>query len=122
MSYTQNGTSGYSNGYRNQDQSSRYEEEPRDGGPVGGRRVRRAGGYGGFFAADVAEQPEPGQTEQTTGPESPDPYNAPPIPNWRRAEGRTQGRDDSGIRDRMGPSVNGTRLYGDDPAGRQIEG
>ena len=122
MSYTQNGTGGYSNGYRNQDQSSRYEEEPRDGGPAEGRRVRRAGGYGGFFAADVSEQPEHGQTEQAIGSESPDPYNAPPIPNWRRAEGRSQVRDNGGSRNHIGPGSNGSRLYGDDPAGRQIEG
>ena len=122
MSYTQNGTSGHSNGYRNQDQSSRYEEEPRDSRSVEGRRVRRAGGYGGFFTADITEQPEPGHTEQAIGPESPDPYSAPPIPNWRRAEGRSQVRDDGGSRNHTETGPNGSRLYGDDPAGRQIEG
>ena len=122
MSYGQNGTNGYSNGYRSQEQSTRYEDDQTNGAPNGGRRVRRAGGYGGFFPGDVSEQPELGHDEQALGPESPDPYNPPSIPNWRKAEGRTQVRDDNGSRDRSRPPGNGTHLYGEGPAGKQIEG
>lgn len=121
MSSGRNGANGYSNGYRNQEQSNRYEEDPTNGGPIGGQRVRRAGGYGGFMPGDVSEQPELGQTDHL-GPESPDPFNAPSIPGWRRAEGRGQGRDDNGSRDRFRPTGNGSHLYGDGPAGKQIEG
>ncbi|MCJ1394198.1 Exocyst complex component 4 [Xylographa bjoerkii] len=122
MSYGQNGANGYSNGYRSQEQSNRYEEDQTNGAHTGGRRVRRAGGYGGFFPGDVSEQPELGQSEQALGPESPDPYNPPSIPNWRRAEGRPQGRDDNRSRDHSRPTGNGTHLYGEGPAGKQIEG
>lgn len=113
-------TNGYTNGYRSQEQSNRYDDEPRQDAPAVGRRVRRVGGYGGFISADVSEQPELG--EQPISPESPDPYNAPSIPRWRRAEGRTPGRDDVGGRDPPRPTAHGSRLYGDGPAGRQIEG
>lgn len=118
MSYGQ--TNGYTNGYRGQEQSNRYEEDLRQEVPTAGRRVRRAGGYGGFVAADVSEHPELG--EQPMSPESPDPYNAPNIPSWRRAEARTPGREDFGGRDPSRNTDNGSRLYGDGPAGRQIEG
>ena len=122
MSYGQNGTNGYSNGYRGQEQSTRYEEDQSNGAPTGGRRVRRAGGYGGYFPGDVSEQAELGQNEQASGPESPDPYNPPSIPSWRRVEGRPQGRDDGGTSDRLRQTGNGTHLYGEGPAGKQIEG
>ncbi|MCJ1476807.1 Exocyst complex component 4 [Lambiella insularis] len=121
MSYGRNGMNGYGNGYRNPEQSNRNEEDPANGGLVGGQRVRRAGGYGGYVPGNMSEQPELGQTDQH-GPESPDPFNAPRVPGWRRAEGRGQGRDDGGSRDRSRAMVNGSHLYGDGPAGKQIEG
>ena len=112
MSYGQNGTNGYTNGYHSQEQSTRYDEDPRDARLGQGRRVRRAGGYGGFFNADLAEHPEP---EQPQRPESPDLYNPPSVPAWRR-------RDNSGSRERSRPNADGARLYGDGPGARQIEG
>ncbi|MCJ1247248.1 Exocyst complex component 4 [Trapelia coarctata] len=117
MSYGQ--SNGYTNGYRGHEQPNRYDEDSRQETPAGGRRIRRAGGYGGFIAANVSEQPELGEP---MSPESPDPYNAPNIPSWRRAEGRTPGREDFGSREPSRPTANGSRLYGDGPAGRQIEG
>ena len=122
MSYGQNGINGYSNGYHNQEQTTRYDEARRDGGLMGeqlvGRRVRRNGGYGGFFTAAVSEQPELGQSEEPVSPESPDPFTAPRQPNWRRGYGRDV--SDSGTR--FGGSVNGPKLYGEGPGARQIEG
>ena len=103
MSYGQNGTSGYING---------YHEDSRDDRPAEGRRVRRAGGYGGFFNADLAEHPE---SERPLSPDSADPYNAPTVPAWRR-------RDESGSRERSRPNGSGARPYGDGPGARQIEG
>lgn len=103
MSSGPSGTNGYTNG---------YHEDPHDGRPPEGRRVRRAGGYGGFFNADLAEHPEP---EQPRSPDSPDPYNAPTVPAWRR-------RDESSSRERSRLDGNGARLYGDGPGGRQVEG
>jgi len=118
MSYGQ--SNGYTNEYRIQEQSDRYDEDSRQEASAGGRRIRRAGGYGGFIATNVSEQPELG--EQPISPESPDPYNVPSIPTWRRADGRTPGREDFGGREPSRPTTNGSRLYGDGPAGRQIEG
>ena len=112
MSLSQNGTNGLINGYHNQEQSSRYDEDPRDTRPGQARRVRRAGGYGGFFNADLIEQPE---SEQPQRSPSPDLYNPPSVPAWRR-------RDNSGSRERSRPDVDGARLYGDGPGARQIEG
>ena len=116
MSYGQNGVNGYTNGYRNQQPPSRYEEGYREGGPVGGRRSRRAGGYGGFGA----EEPEQRGNEQSgtfLSPESPDPYNAPPVPSWRR----TPVVEEFASRDRVGP-ISSTGSYGDGPGARQIGG
>ena len=115
MSYGQNGTNGYTNGYRNQQQSTRYDEGYREGGPVGGRRARRAGGYGGY-SNEEPESRSNGQPVTFLSPESPDPYNPPPVPSWRRAPAP----EDSGSRDRPGPVSNVT--YGDGPGGRQIGG
>ena len=122
MSYGQNGTNGYTNGYHSQEQLNRYDEARQDGGfasePIGGRRARRNGGYGGFFSTPVPEQPEFGSSGDPVSPESPDPFTAPRQPNWRRGHGR----DVSGGRDRFGGNSNGMNLYGEGPGARQIEG
>ena len=104
MSYGPHATNSYTNG--------RYSEDDQDTQPISGRRVRRAGGYGGFFNSDLAEQPESDNTQKSG---SPDQFNAPGIPAWRR-------RDGSSSRDRSGQNGNATRLYGDGPGARQIEG
>ena len=112
MSYGPNGANGYTNGYHRQQQSSRYSEDHQDPPPITGRRVRRAGGYGGFFNSDPAEQPEP---DTAQGLDNPDPFNASGVPTWRR-------RDESNNRERSEQNGVSTRLYGDGPGARQIEG
>ena len=116
MSYGQNGMNGYTNGHRNQQPPTRYEDGYREGGPVGGRRSRRAGGYGGF-GNEEPEQRSNGHPATFLSPESPDPYNAPPIPSWRR----TPVVEEFASRDRGGPLLN-TGTSGDGPGARQIGG
>ncbi len=119
MSFPRGPSNGYTNGYRAQEQGDRYDDENHDSGPVGpgGRRARRAGGYGGFSYGDVPEQPEAEQDGQPTNAGSPDPYNPPTVPAWRRAQADDPGSQD---RTRLIPGTN--RQYGDGPGGRQIEG
>lgn len=112
MSYGQNGTNGYTNGYPSQGQTNRYEGDAQEVAPAGGRRARRAGGYGGFFNNDLAEQSD----NSPLSPTAPDPFSAPVIPAWRQARDESQGRD------RLGQGQNTSRMYGDGPGARQIEG
>ena len=95
MSYG-NGTNGTSNGY--------YDQGP-------GRRVRRAGGYGGFFNSDPAEQSE---GDVTPVYENQNRLNQSHVPSFR------QRRDQSRSRER--PRQERLRSYGDGPGARQIEG
>ena len=106
MSYGQNGINGSLNGYLSA-QLNHHGGAQQEGG----RRVRRAGGYGGFFESDLPENSEP---DQPLSPESPDPYNPPSVPSWRR-------RDELGT-ERSRQDANGLRPYGTGPGARQIEG
>ena len=132
MSYGQNGMNGYGNGYggsyRTQQPPSRYDDDYRNGGssgsqasgPVGSRRARRAGGYGGFFNEEAEQQQDSGRPAPAHQA-SVDPYNAPAVPTWRR--GAVNDGYGASDRDRLRtPPISSSRMYGDGPGGRQIEG
>lgn len=120
MSY--NGYSGYSNGYRPQEQRNRYGDSGQDEDSTRGSqrspRTRRAGGYGGFAGADVAEQPELTDNGHALSVDSPDPYETSSVPTWRR--GHT--RDHSESRERKTANGDGLRPYGSGQGAKQIEG
>ena len=79
----------------------------------GGRRPRRAGGYGGF----INQEPDGARQQNGSGSyPNQDPYNAPSVPTWRR-EARNQ--DEGYVRPR---NQNGYGRYGDGPGSRQVEG
>ena len=112
MSYGPSGRNGHINGYYRQEQLGRDSEDSQDPPPIAERRVRRTGGYGGFFNSDLVEQPE---SDTTQSPDGSDRFNPPNVPAWRQIDG-------SSSRDRSGQNGASSRLYGDGPGARQIEG
>ena len=144
MSYGQNGVNGYSNGYRTQ--GNRYDDDAGNSGNSAGsgRRVRRAGGYGGFGEGDSDRldpsdpgPPPPRQERRANGGSfgrsgggpnrygdsfDSNSYDAPPPRSRDREREREREQPPSfRTRDRLRPSQNESRMYGNGPAGQQLE-
>lgn len=114
MSYGRDGLNGsYTNGYGNQQLPARYEEAYQNEQPPGARRARRAGGYGGFVNEEGGNSAPQNGNLNFAGQ---DPYNAPPVPTWRR---EIRNRDESDDRRRVAAR---NPEFGDGPGARQIEG
>lgn len=124
MSHLPNGSNGYMNGYHSSIKPNPYHHLHPDEAPAGGPRDHRPGGYGGFNAnfSNLSAPPDSAQgiseplDDQSTGM-----YNGYEYPRRRPGErnhGEGQGDMGNSERNNHVPAT----LYGNGPAGRQIEG
>ncbi|KAL8671306.1 MAG: hypothetical protein Q9168_004190 [Polycauliona sp. 1 TL-2023] len=123
MSQLPNGTNGYVNGHHASTHPNQYDHSYRDDAPSGDRRAHRPGGYGGFNAnpnnlalpQDGAQGMSAPTDDQAAGG-----YNGHGPPRHRAGDQNPAGeRGAYGSRERdvQAPAT----LYGNGPAGRQIE-
>ncbi|KAL8657904.1 MAG: hypothetical protein Q9226_001454 [Calogaya cf. arnoldii] len=121
MSQIPNGNNGYVNGDH---ASNAYEYSYRDDGAAEGRRDHRPGGYGALNANTTNLSVPPGLGQGTTAAFVEQPvgiHNGYPHPRHRagdRPHAGGQGLVGNREREAQAPAT----LYGNRPAGRQIEG
>ena len=121
MSQLPNGNNGYVNGDH---ASNSYEYSYRDDGAAGAQRDHRPGGYGALNANTTNLSVPPDLGQGTTAPFFEQPvgiHNGYPQPRHRagdRPHAGGQGLVGNREREVQAPAM----LYGNGPAGRQIEG
>ena len=124
MSHFTNGSNGYVNGHHGSTIPNRYDYSNPDEASAGARRDHRPAGYGGFNAnfGDLSAPPDSAQgTSTALDDQSTGMYNGYEHP--RRGPGeRNHGEGQGGLRSSERNNHIPATLYGNGPAGRQIEG
>ncbi|KAL8900190.1 MAG: hypothetical protein Q9192_001194 [Flavoplaca navasiana] len=123
MSHLPNGSNGYVNGHHGSTDPNHYDYSNPDEASAGGRRDHRTAGYGGFNAnfSDLSAPPDSAQgipkplDDQLTGM-----YNGYEHPRRRPGE-PNHGEGQGGLRSSERNNHIPATLYGNGPAGRQIE-
>ena len=122
MSYTQNGDIPYVNGGYSRGEKSRNDDLYQEGGPVGGSRFHRPGGYGGFLNDDPPVAADAGPTIRSQQGLHAEGSNGRYARGGADAALRGYGSGErSRSRDRGRGDTN-VRAYGSGPGARQIEG
>lgn len=124
MSQLPNGNNGYVNGDHGSNHLNQYESSYRDDPSADGRRDHRPGGYGALNPNTTNLSVPPDLGQGTTAPfddQSAGIHNGYGYPRHRAADrNHAGGQGPVGSREREGQAP--AALYGNEPAGRQIQG